>query len=129
ADDEKARRVEQAEPNALSAGTSRPHRCRHVRGLDDSAIHTYVAHVLVILNQASALASVVIIDIVLAGDNAIVVGMAAAVLPPAQRRRVIVGGIAAATVLRILFASVTMHLLEIIGLTFAGGLLLVWVAW
>jgi YjbE family integral membrane protein len=82
-----------------------------------------------ILNQASALLSVVIIDIVLAGDNAIVVAMAAAGLPPAHRRRVIILGIAAATVLRILFASVTVQLLEIIGLTLAGGILLLWVAW
>ncbi len=84
---------------------------------------------LVDLNQASALLSVVIIDIVLAGDNAIVVGMAAAGLPADRRRRVIAAGIAAATVLRILFAAVTMQLLEIVGLTFAGGLLLLWVAW
>ena len=82
-----------------------------------------------ILNQASALLSVVIIDIVLAGDNAIVVGMAAAGLPAAHRRRVIAVGIAAATVLRILFALLTVHLLAIIGLTFAGGILLLWVAW
>jgi YjbE family integral membrane protein len=85
--------------------------------------------VLLNLTELSALVSVVIIDIVLAGDNAIVVGMAAAGLPPAQRRRVIIAGIAAATVLRIVFASVTMHLLEIIGLTLAGGLLLLWVSW
>ena len=82
-----------------------------------------------ILNQASALLSVVIIDVVLAGDNAIVVGMAAAGLPATHRRRVIAVGIAAATVLRILFALLTMHLLAIIGLTFAGGILLLWVAW
>lgn len=82
-----------------------------------------------ILNQASALASVVIIDIVLAGDNAIVVGMAAATLPGQRRRRAIVGGIAAATVLRILFAVLAMRLLEVIGLRLAGGILLLWVAW
>ncbi len=81
------------------------------------------------LNQASALLSVVIIDIVLAGDNAIVVGMAAAGLPAAHRRRVIAIGIAAATVLRILFALLATHLLAVIGLTFAGGILLLWVAW
>ncbi len=81
------------------------------------------------LNQASALVSVIIIDIVLAGDNAIVVGMAAAGLPAARRRRVILLGIAAATVLRILFASVAMQLLAIIGLSLAGGVLLLWVAW
>lgn len=85
---------------------------------------------LIQLNQASALVSVVIIDIVLAGDNAIVVGMAAAGLPVAHRRRVIAAGIAAATVLRILFAFVAVELLEtVIGLTLAGGLLLLWVAW
>ena len=82
------------------------------------------------LNQASALLSVVIIDVVLAGDNAIVVGMAAAGLPVARRRRVICLGIVAATVLRILFAFVALELLHsVIGMTFAGGLLLLWVAW
>lgn len=81
------------------------------------------------LSQASALASVVIIDIVLAGDNAIVVGMAAAALPEDRRRRAIVSGIAAATVLRILFAVLAMRLLEVIGLRLAGGILLLWVAW
>ncbi len=81
------------------------------------------------MTDLSALISVVIIDIVLAGDNAIVVGMAAAGLPARQRHRVILAGIAAATVLRILFAGLTMHLLEIIGLTLAGGILLLWVSW
>ena len=85
---------------------------------------------LIQLNQASALVSVVIIDIVLAGDNAIVVGMAAAGLPVAHRRRVIAAGIAAATVLRILFAFVALEILRtVIGMTLAGGLLLLWVAW
>jgi YjbE family integral membrane protein len=81
------------------------------------------------MTELSALISVVIIDVVLAGDNAIVVGMAAAGLPARQRHRVILAGIAAATVLRILFAGATIHLLEIIGLTFAGGILLLWVSW
>jgi YjbE family integral membrane protein len=82
------------------------------------------------LNEASALVSVVIIDVVLAGDNAIVVGMAAAGLPAARRRRVIALGIGAATLLRIAFAFVALELLTtIIGLTLAGGLLLLWVAW
>jgi YjbE family integral membrane protein len=85
--------------------------------------------VLLDMTELSALVSVVIIDIVLAGDNAIVVGMAAAGLPARQRHRVILAGIAAATVLRILFAGATMHLLEIIGLTLAGGILLLWVSW
>ena len=82
------------------------------------------------LNQASALISVIIIDIVLAGDNAIVVGMAAAGLPVERRRRVIAAGIGAATVLRILFAFVAVELLQtVIGVTLGGGLLLLWVAW
>jgi YjbE family integral membrane protein len=82
-----------------------------------------------LLNHAAALASVIIIDIVLAGDNAVVVGMAAAGLPVLRRRRAIVGGIAAATLLRILFASLVMRLLDVIGLRVAGGILLLWVAW
>ena len=65
----------------------------------------------------------------LAGDNAIVVGMAAAGLPSDQRRQVIIIGIAGATVLRILFAAVTVQLLQIVGLVLAGGLLLLWVCW
>ena len=81
------------------------------------------------LTDLSALVSVIIIDIVLAGDNAIVVGMAASGLPAHQRRQVIVVGIAAATILRIVFASITVQLLAIIGLTLAGGLLLLWVSW
>lgn len=88
-----------------------------------------MAAVLPTLSQLSALASVLIIDIVLAGDNAVVVALAAAGLPAEQRRRVILYGIAAATVLRIGFAVVTLRLLEIIGLTLAGGLLLLWVSW
>jgi YjbE family integral membrane protein len=76
-----------------------------------------------------ALLSVVVIDVVLAGDNAVVVGMAAAGLPRAQQHRVIALGIAMATVLRICFALVTIQLLAIIGLTLAGGVLLLWVAW
>lgn len=81
------------------------------------------------MTDLSALISVVIIDVVLAGDNAIVVGMAAAGLTARQRHRVILGGIAAATVLRILFAGAAMHLLDIIGLRLAGGILLLWVSW
>ncbi|HWD56818.1 MAG TPA: YjbE family putative metal transport protein [Stellaceae bacterium] len=81
------------------------------------------------LNQITALVSVVLIDVVLAGDNAIVVGMAASGLPAEQRRRAIVIGIGAATVLRILFAAIALQLLEIIGLALAGGVLLLWVAW
>jgi YjbE family integral membrane protein len=72
---------------------------------------------------------VIFIDLVLAGDNAIVVGMVAAGVAPELRRRVICGGIAMAVILRIMFAAVTIQLLGIIGLTLAGGLLLLWVCW
>jgi len=88
-----------------------------------------VAKVLTGVNQFGALLSVVIVDVVLAGDNAIVVGMAAAGLPVERRGRVIVLGIAAATILRILLAYFAVQLLAIIGMTLAGGVLLLWVAW
>jgi YjbE family integral membrane protein len=77
----------------------------------------------------TALFSVILIDVSLAGDNAIVVGMAAAGLPARQRHRAIAAGILAAALLRIAFASVTVELLRIVGLLLAGGLLLLWVAW
>jgi YjbE family integral membrane protein len=79
--------------------------------------------------QLYAFASVVVIDLVLAGDNAVVVGMAAKGLPREQQRRVIMIGIVLALVCRIAFALVAVQLLEIIGLLLAGGLLLLWVAW
>lgn len=82
-----------------------------------------------LLNQAGALASVIVIDVVLAGDNAIVIGMAAAGLPAARRTRAIAGGVVVATVLRIGFAFLAMRLLDVIGLRLAGGILLLWVAW
>jgi YjbE family integral membrane protein len=72
-------------------------------------------------------AQIVLIDLTLSGDNAIIIGLAAAGLPPAERRRAIMLGIVGATVLRILFASMTYALLEIVGLTLAGGILLLWV--
>ena len=75
------------------------------------------------------LLQVLMIDIVLAGDNAIVVGMAAAGLPPEQRRKAILWGIGAATLMRIAFASITVQLLAIVGITLAGGVLLLWVCW
>lgn len=75
------------------------------------------------------LAMVLFIDVVLAGDNAIVVGMAAAGLPPEQRRKAIFWGIIAATVMRIAFASITVQLLSIVGIVLAGGVLLLWVCW
>jgi len=77
----------------------------------------------------AAFAEVIMIDLVLAGDNAIVVGALAAGLPAEQRRKVIVIGIIAALVLRIIFALIVTQLLQVIGLIFAGGLLLLWVAW
>jgi len=77
----------------------------------------------------SALLQIIMIDVVLAGDNAIVVGLAASRVRPEIRNSVIFWGIAGAVVLRILFASVTNQLLAIVGLTLAGGILLLWVCW
>ncbi|KQV43348.1 MULTISPECIES: TerC family protein [unclassified Rhizobium] len=77
----------------------------------------------------TALLQVIAIDLVLAGDNAVVIGLAAAGLEPTQRKKAILVGILAATVLRIAFATVAVHLLAIIGLLLAGGLLLLWVCW
>jgi YjbE family integral membrane protein len=82
-----------------------------------------------LLDQIVALGQVVMIDLVLAGDNAIVVGMAAAGLPREMRGKVILVGIAAATVLRVLFALAVNRIMVIVGLTLAGGLLLLWVCW
>jgi YjbE family integral membrane protein len=77
----------------------------------------------------SALLQVIMIDLVLAGDNAIIIGLAAAGLPKDQRNKVILIGVIAATVLRIGFAAATTQLLGIVGLLLAGGLLLLWVCW
>ncbi|MBP0110669.1 MULTISPECIES: TerC family protein [Bradyrhizobium] len=77
----------------------------------------------------TALFQVVLIDLVLAGDNAVVIGLAAAGLPAEQRRRAIVVGIIAATALRIVFAGIATQLLQVIGLLLAGGVLLLWVCW
>lgn len=77
----------------------------------------------------AALVQVVMIDLVLAGDNAVVIALAAAGLPPEQRRRVTIIGILAATALRIVFAGIAMQLLQILGLLLAGGILLLWVCW
>lgn len=76
-----------------------------------------------------ALVQVILIDLVLAGDNAVVIGLVAAGLPAEMRRKAILFGIAAATVLRIVMAVLTVQLLAIVGLLFAGGLLLLWVCW
>ena len=84
------------------------------------------------LTEPAALAAfgqVLMIDLVLAGDNAVVVGALAAGLPADQRRKVIMLGIAAALVLRICFALIVTWLMGVVGLIFAGGLLLLWVSW
>ncbi len=81
------------------------------------------------LTSASAFLQVVFIDLVLAGDNIVVIGIAAAGLTGPQRRKAIIIGIAAATGLRISFAAVATYLMAIVGLLLAGGLLLLWVCW
>ena len=82
-----------------------------------------------LLPALTAFGSVVLIDIVLAGDNAVVVGTAASGLPPAQQKKVIALGAGIAFVARCVFALVAVELLDIIGLLLAGGLLLLWVGW
>lgn len=79
--------------------------------------------------QLVALVQVIFIDIVLAGDNAVVVGMAAAKVEPRLRAKVIMWGVGGAVVLRVLFALVATKLLAIVGLALAGGILLLWVCW
>ena len=79
--------------------------------------------------EFGALAQVVLIDLALAGDNAVVVGLAASGLPEGQRRKAIALGIGAATAIRVGFGLVALSLLQVLGLTLAGGLLLLWVAW
>lgn len=80
-------------------------------------------------SQLTALGQVLAIDLVLAGDNAVAVGLAAAALPAEQRRKAILVGLAAAVVMRIGFALITVQLLAIVGLLLAGGVLLLWVCW
>ena len=79
--------------------------------------------------QLVALAQIVMIDLVLAGDNAVVVGMAASRVAPEMRAKVILWGVGGAVALRVLFSAVAMQLLAIVGLTLAGGVLLLWVCW
>ena len=105
----------------LAAGTAAP------LGIWDAIVHDFSN-----IGEPAAFAAfvqVLLIDLVLAGDNAIVVGALAAGLPPEQRRKVILIGVGAALVLRIGFALVVQQLLGIVGLILAGGLLLLWVAW
>lgn len=82
-----------------------------------------------LIHTLTALAQVVLIDITLAGDNAVVVGLAVAGLPPGQKRRAIVLGIAGATAIRVALGTIAVELLAVIGLLLAGGLLLLWVCW
>jgi len=77
----------------------------------------------------AVLGQVILIDLVLAGDNAVVVGALAAGLPHRQQRQVLIVGTGAAFLLRVAFALAATQLLQVIGLLFAGGLLLLWVAW
>ena len=84
---------------------------------------------LITASALTAFLEILFIDIVLAGDNAIVVGALAAGLPAEQRKKVILIGVIAALVLRIAFALVVSQLLQIVGLVLAGGILLLWVAW
>ena len=76
-----------------------------------------------------ALSQVIMIDVALAGDNAVVVGLAVAGLPSRQQRPAILLGIAGATVIRIAMGAVALQLLAMIGLLLAGGVLLLWVCW
>ncbi len=95
-------------------------------------IWSQIVHDFSNIGEPAALAAfgqVLMIDIMLAGDNAIVVGALAAGLPPEQRKKVILIGIAAALVLRVFFALIVTQLLQIVGLVFVGGLLLLWVSW
>lgn len=82
-----------------------------------------------ILALAPVLLQVLMIDLVLAGDNAVVIGLAVNGLPPEQRRKAILAGIGGATVIRIAFALIAVKMLALIGLTLAGGILLLWVVW
>lgn len=100
--------------------------------MDLTSVWDAIAHDFSNIGQPAALAAfiqVLLIDLVLAGDNAIVVGALAAGLPADQRRKVILIGVGAALVLRIGFALVVQQLLGIVGLVLAGGILLLWVAW
>lgn len=82
-----------------------------------------------LLSQLAALAQVMMIDLVLAGDNAVVIGMAVAGLAPDQKRKAVLAGVGFAVVVRVAMAFVALRLLAIIGLTLAGGILLLWVCW
>jgi len=82
-----------------------------------------------LLQDLASLGQVLLVDLTLAGDNAVVVGLAVAGLPEAQRKRAIFAGIAGAAVIRVALGAVTLQLLQIVGLLLAGGILLLWVCW
>ncbi len=82
-----------------------------------------------LLHDLASLGQVLLVDLTLAGDNAVVVGLAVAGLPETQKRRAIVFGIAGAAVIRIALGAVTLQLLQVVGLLLAGGVLLLWVCW
>jgi YjbE family integral membrane protein len=81
------------------------------------------------MSEITAFFQVILVDLVLAGDNAIVIAMAVAGFPVRQRAQLLMIGIVAATVVRILFAFATVQLMQVVGLMLAGGLLLLWVSW
>ena len=81
------------------------------------------------MSSLVALLQILLIDLTLAGDNAVVVGLAVAGLPEAQRRRALLSGVAAATLIRVALSAIAIQLLHIVGLTLAGGMLLLWVCW
>ncbi len=82
-----------------------------------------------LLRDLASLGQVLLVDLTLAGDNAVVVGLAVAGLPERQRRRAIIAGIAGAAIIRVALGAVTLQLLQIVGLLLAGGVLLLWVCW
>lgn len=82
-----------------------------------------------LIHELTALAQVVLIDVALAGDNAVVVGLAVTGLPPRQKRPAIILGIAGATAIQVALGTIALELLALIGLLLAGGLLLLWVCW
>ena len=84
---------------------------------------------MITLAALTAFFQVVLVDLVLAGDNAIVIAMVVASFPVRQRAQLLMLGICAATVVRVMFAVVTVHLMQVVGLMLAGGLLLLWVCW
>ena len=83
----------------------------------------------VLLRDLAALGQVLLVDLTLAGDNAVVVGLAVAGLPETQKKRAILVGIAGAAIIRIALGAVTLQLLQVVGLLLAGGVLLLWVCW